>query len=138
MIYALKKIFLKTEIKNSVLIDGDDIRKHISFDLGYSIKDREIQITRILGLAKVIQKSKLVPIISTVYFNKKILKETKKIGIVVRMINRDISKIMKTHPTYKNKKNVVGKDIKLKNINTKIIENISKEKFIKELNKLIR
>ena len=79
-----------------------------------------------------------MPIISTVYFNKKILKEAKKIGIVVRMINRDISKIVKTHPTYKNKKNVVGKDIKLKNLKTKIIENISKEKFIKELNKLIR
>ena len=56
--------YLNTKIKNSVLIDGDDIRKHISFDLGYSTKDREIQITRVLGLAKVIQKSKFVPIIS--------------------------------------------------------------------------
>jgi len=54
------------------------------------------------------------------------------------MVKRNMSKIMKTHPTYKNKKNVVGKDIKHKKLNTKIIENISKKKFVKELNKLIR
>ena len=39
----LSKI-LKNKIKNSVLVDGDVVRKYVSFDLGYSLKDREHQI----------------------------------------------------------------------------------------------
>ena len=70
--------------------------------------------------------------------NKKILSEAKKNGIKVVLVKRDLRNIFKTHPTYKNKKNVVGKDIKLKNLKTKRIFNISKFQFSKELENLIR
>ena len=49
--YASK--FLNKLIKNPFLIDGDDIRKNISFDLNYSIKDRKSQVKRVYGLAKI-------------------------------------------------------------------------------------
>ena len=32
--------FIK-KIKNSVKVDGDEVRKYISFDLGYGIEDRK-------------------------------------------------------------------------------------------------
>ena len=43
---------LRKNIKNSVIIDGDKVRKYISSDLNYTKKDRSIQIQRVLGLAK--------------------------------------------------------------------------------------
>ena len=36
---------LKNRIKKNILVvDGDEVRKNISFDLGYSIKDRKTQV----------------------------------------------------------------------------------------------
>ena len=130
--------FINKKIKKSIILDGDYIRKVVSFDLDYKIKDREIQIKRVLGIAKIAQLSKFIPIISTVYMNKKILSEAKKSGIKVILVERDLTNIFTTHPTYKNKKNVVGKDIKLKNLKTRKIFNISKSQFSKELLSLIR
>ena len=44
--------FIKKIIKkNSIVLDGDDVRKYISLDLGYAEKDRKIQIKRILGIS---------------------------------------------------------------------------------------
>ena len=63
--------FLKKKIKNSILIDGDEVRKYISFDLGYSLENRKTQIQRICGLLKILLKTQLFPIISTVYFDKR-------------------------------------------------------------------
>ena len=71
------KILVKKK-KNSILIDGDDVRKFLSQDLGYSSNDRKIQIRRIFGMAKIVLKSNLFPIISTVYMNKFIAKNLKK------------------------------------------------------------
>ena len=42
--------FFKKNIKNSLILDGDKIRKYVSFDLGYTIKDRKIQVSRVLDL----------------------------------------------------------------------------------------
>ena len=94
--------FLHNKIKNSVLLDGDQIRKYISFDLGYSIKDREIQIRRVFGLSKLVKQSKKFPIISTVYMNKKIKRVLKKENIYLVRILRDFDKI-------KNRKNIITK-----------------------------
>ena len=63
--------YLFKKINNSILIDGDLVRKYISTDLGYAKKDREIQISRVLGISILSIKSKKFPIASTVYFNKK-------------------------------------------------------------------
>ena len=74
--YASK--ILAKKKKNSILIDGDDVRKLLSQDLGYSSHDREIQIKRIFGITKIVLKSNLFPVISTVYMNKYIAKNLKK------------------------------------------------------------
>ena len=42
--------YLFKKINNSILIDGDLVRKYIGIDLGYAKKDREIQKV-ILGIS---------------------------------------------------------------------------------------
>ena len=125
---------LKKKIKNSVIVDGDNVRKLVSKDLGYSQKDREIQINRIFGISKIIIESNKFPIISTVFMNKKVINLCKKNKNICVMVMRDnFIDIKKRHKTYKNKLNVVGEDIffgkfkklKLFNDNTPINFNIS-------------
>ena len=53
--YLSKKISKK--IKKSFIVDGDEIRKFVSFDLGYKKSDRVKQNKRVLGLAKIIIKN---------------------------------------------------------------------------------
>ena len=129
--------YLKKKIKNGFVIDGDLVRKYVSVDLKYNLKDREIQINRVLGLAKLALMSKLVPIISTVYLNSIVSRKASKIGIRIIKIDRDMSKIFKSHPTYKYKKNVVGRDIKYGNIKSKTIFNDEGKNFCLKLKKLI-
>ncbi len=45
--------FLFKKVKNSILLDGDLLRKMVSFDLGYSKKDRLMQNKRVFGIAKI-------------------------------------------------------------------------------------
>ena len=59
----------KKKNKKFFLIDGDVVRKYISFDLGYSIRDRKTQVKRVLGIAKISRFSKIFPIISTVFMS---------------------------------------------------------------------
>ena len=71
--------------------------------------------------------------------NNKIHKICKILKILpVKVINKDIKKIMKNHPTYKNKIHVVGKDISLSKLNTKKIENDLSKNFCKKLDILIK
>ena len=129
--------FIKKFIKNNFIIDGDQVRKYISFDLGYSKKDREKQIRRIYGISKLSLESKLFPIISTVYMNSTIANKAKKDGIEIVKIERNMKKIFKTHKTYKNKKNVVSLDIKYPKIESKKIFNSQNKIFLSYLRKLI-
>jgi|TARA_B100001964_G_C14041719_1_gene512963 transposase len=129
--------FLKKKIKNSILLDGDDVRKFISFDLSYSIYDRIIQTKRMLGFAEIFIKNRLFPIISTVYLNKKVYLNAKKIGILVVKVEREKNK---TNLKLKNKKNVVGIDITLPKFKCLVIKNISeksKKKFFEQIKKII-
>ena len=87
--------------KKSIILDGDKIREYISTDLKYSITDREIQIKRIFGLAKISLLSNIFPIISSVYMNNFILKKTKLEKILVVNINRSSVQSMKNNDTYK-------------------------------------
>lgn len=130
--------FLKKKIKKSVIIDGDEVRKYISCDLNYTKKDREIQIQRVFGIARILIAQGIFPIISTVFFNNKIYRDCKKLSIKIIKIERsDIEQIMYQHPTYKNKKNVVGKDILYEKIKTNKIINDGSVNFCKALNSLI-
>lgn len=131
------KIILKNK-KNSILIDGDDVRKFISYDLGYTLHDRKIQIRRIFGMVKIILKSNLFPVISTVYMDKDIANNLKKNNIHLVKIDRNLKRIMKSHKTYKNKKNVVGKDIKLDQIKSTNIFNSGEKIFCQKILKLIK
>jgi len=120
--YISKKISKK--IKNSFLIDGDVVRSLVSFDLGYSLKDRINQNKRVLGLAKIAILNNQFPIISSVYLDPTISKEIKrnKINIInlIRKKNANINKRLI------NKKNVVGRDINQPKINCAVLENNSK------------
>ena len=84
--YLSKKI--AKQIKNSFLIDGDQIRKWVSFDLGYNIRDRVTSSKRNLGLAKIAIANKQFPIISGVYLDPKVYRDICKSNI--RMWKRDI------------------------------------------------
>ena len=111
--FVSKKI--KNKVDRSIEIDGDQVRKYISFDLGYSLRDRETQIKRVFGILSITLKSKLFPIVSTVYLNKHIADKLHKKKILVIKMNRK-KKFFSKKKTYKeNKKDVVGVDIKFKN-----------------------
>jgi adenylylsulfate kinase-like enzyme len=120
--YISKKISKK--IKNSFLIDGDVVRSLVSFDLGYSLKDRIKQNKRVLGLAKIAILNNQFPIISSVYLDPTISKEIKrnKINIInlIRKKNANINKKLIK------KKNVVGRFINQPKINCEVLENNSK------------
>ncbi len=125
----LSEILFK-KIKKSVIVDGDKVRKYISSDLKYSKKDREKQIDRLFGIGKIIIDSNKFPIISSVYFNNKLLNLCKKNDIYVlkiKRINSDL--IKKNNPTYKNKKNVVGIDLQYEDMKIDIIVNDEKKTF---------
>ena len=129
--------FISKYKKNCLIIDGDVVRKYVSFDLGYSKKDREKQIKRVLGISKIAIKSKLFPIISTVYMNAKIAEIAKLNKIQVIKIERDMKKIFKINNIYKNKKNVVSLDIKYPKIKMNKIFNSGNKSFYSTLKKLI-
>ena len=122
--------FLKKKINTGVIIDGDQVRKYISFDLKYSLKERKIQIRRILGIGKIVLRSNKFPIISSVYFDKKIFNECVKLGIhPIKIFRNNIKMTRKNNPTYNNKKNIVGLDIQYGNFKTDILINDERKNF---------
>lgn len=120
--FLSKKISKK--IKKPFIIDGDEIRKFISFDLGYKKSDRVTQNKRVLGLAKIVIKNGYYPIISSVFLDRKIFNEAKKHKI--RVINIIRSKNL-INLKLKNKKNIVGKSIKQPKFNCEVFENTGKK-----------
>ena len=120
--YISKKIAKK--IKKPFIIDGDEIRKFISFDLGYKKTDRVKQNKRVIGLAKIVIKNGYYPIISSVYLDPKIFREAKKVKI--RVIN--VLRLKKfTNQKLGNKKNIVGKSIKQPKFKCEIFYNTGKK-----------
>ena len=103
---------LNKKLDNSFVIDGDEVRKHISFDLGYSIFDREKQIQRLIGLNRIVLKNNFFPICSSVLMTDKIFKQCKNENIKVIKIVRSFDQIKKIRKIYETDKDVVGKDIK--------------------------
>lgn len=132
------KIIYK-EIKNSFIIDGDYIRKVISRNLSYSLKDRAEQIKRMHSLALLAINNNTFPIISTVFMNQKILKDNKKNNIlVVKIVRKNLKIIKKKHKTYKNTKNVIGEDIFLPKIKTNELINPGNGKFKNEIKSFLQ
>lgn len=98
-------------IDQAFVIDGDDVRKLISFDLGYSLSDRETQIKRVLGLALIAIKNGQVPIVSTVTMSKEVYKQCCDLGFEMAHIVRPMDQLRTVRDLYQNEKNVVGLDI---------------------------
>ena len=128
--------YFKNRIKNSIIIDGDDVRKFISTDLDRTINSRLIQIHRLLGIALISIKSGLIPIVSGVYMNNKYANKISQNNILIIKVERDL-KFLKNHKTYKNKKNVVGLDIKYPKFDSIVLFNDSTIKYNKILNKFL-
>lgn len=51
--------------KGFILLDGDNLRDSISKDLGYTIKDREIQLERVEGLVELLRGESVNQVICT-------------------------------------------------------------------------
>jgi len=132
-------IFIKEKyFKNSIIFDGDVVRKYLSSDLGYSLKDREMQLLRILGLCQLSLNSKAFPICSTVYMNKKTSIKLQKLKILLIKIERDFEDIKK-YKVYKLKKNVVGVDMNYeKKISSYVLLNDKKIDFYQSLKKIFQ
>ena len=122
--YLSKKISKK--LKKPFIIDGDEIRKLISFDLGYKKSDRIKQNNRVLGLSKIVIKNGYYPIISSVYLDPKVFIKAKKAKI--RVINVLRSKKF-TNQKLKNNKNIVGISIKQPKLKCETFNNIGKKIF---------
>tara|TARA_A100001035_G_C27635293_1_gene431965 strand:- start:262 stop:741 length:480 start_codon:yes stop_codon:yes gene_type:complete len=132
--------YIKKYIKNSIILDGDEIRKKISFDLDYSIKDRKIQIRRIYGIISILLQNKIFPIVSTVYLDQQMKNKLIKTKILTIQLFRNLKLIKNRKLIYSKKtKNVIGKDLKMPLLkkDIKIINNKSKREFQKRLYKLI-
>ena len=106
------KQFLKDLDINNVIIDGDDVRKHVSTDLGFELSDRLIQVRRISGISYILAKQGITTICSSVYMNSTLATAIND-QFPTHFINvtRSLQMLEKMHPTYLDKRNVVGKDI---------------------------
>ena len=114
---------LNKKLYNSFIIDGDEVRKHVSFDLGYSKIDRNKQLERLIGLNRIVLRNKLFPICSSVIMTEKISEDCKNENIKVLQILRSFDQIQKVRKIYDLDHNVVGKDIKQPEIITDKIFN---------------
>ncbi len=116
-------------VDSSFLIDGDDVRKFISFDLGYSEADREVQIKRVLGLAEITIKNGRVPVVSTVTMSKEVSQRCIQLSINMAHIIRPIDQLRRVRDIYETERNVVGVDIQQKDFGIKKIYNYGDKNF---------
>jgi len=139
---------LKDDFGNFLILDGDVIRKVFDNDLGFSIKDRNINASRISKLALFLSQNKvnvIVPVLSLfpdwLEWNRKNIKEYYEIFIDVPI---STLKVRNNKNVYfkegDQNKNVVGVDIKFiqpKSSDLKIINSFDEESLKNNL-KLIR
>lgn len=146
---TLFKILHKTK-KNLVHIDGDNFRKMLGNDLGYTLRDRDKNAVRIINFVSFLNKQSINVIVSANLTSQKYRLYCKK--NFNRFLEVNISadyKILKKRDkkkiyNSKNLTNVVGYGIKNTKNNTasyKINNNGSKKEFLEniyELNKIIK
>ncbi len=113
--FAKKIAKILNKKKNVFWLDGDEFRKYISYDIGYSIKDRKINSKRIQNFCKFLETKNYFVICSILSVfpdhqkeNKKIFKQYKQIYLKVE---NKILKERNNKKIYSKKKNIVGVDI---------------------------
>ena len=92
-------------------------------------EERKIQIQRILGLTQLVHLNKMFPVASSVLMDSQTLKKARELGILVVKIERPFDQILKIRSIYQGADNVVGKDIKLDQLDARIIYNMVNESF---------
>ena len=144
-----KKLFkiLKKKIKNIVHIDGDKFRSILNNDIGYSLKDRDINASRIINFVQLLNDQKINVIVSANLTSQKYRRYCKKKfnKYLEININTDLNLLRKRDKKriYSNRslKNVVGFGIKNTKNNTadiKILNNDTKKKFLKNISSLLK
>jgi len=113
--FAKKIAKILNKKKNVFWLDGDEFRKYISYDIGYSIKDRKINSKRVQDFCKFLETKNYYVICSILSIfpehqkkNKKIFKKYKQIYLKVE--NKILEK-RNNKKVYSKKKNIVGVDI---------------------------
>ena len=111
-----KKIYnLIKKRKKTILIDGDEVRKYITYNLKYSKKDREKNSLIISDICKFLEIKGYIVICSILSIFKKHQKRNRNLfqKYLQIYIKSDFKKITKrNNKNIYSKKNVVGKDIK--------------------------
>ena len=143
--FLANKIYkrLVKENKKTICIDGDDIRKFITYDLGYSVKDRKKNSQMISDLCKFLENKGFIVLCSILsIFKDHQQNNRKKFKKYIQIyIKSDLKKLIhiNSNNVYQSKKNVVGKDI---NFPTPYkshftIERSDKKKYLHVYNKII-
>ena len=113
------------------IIDGDAVRKYISFDLGHSSSDRDIQLKRVLSLAKIAVINQQIPVVSKVIILKKVLLRCSQLSFKIKQIIRPIEKLNVVRGISETQINIVGKDIQQKDFGVVKIHNNGDQNFVK-------
>lgn len=112
--YLANNLFKKMKGKK-IFVDGDDVRKHITYNLKYSKKDREKNSQLISDLCKFLEIKGFTVICSilSIFKNHQKLNRKKFNDYFQIFINTDISKLKKRNiKKIYSKTNVVGKSIR--------------------------
>ena len=110
--FAKKIAKILNKKKNVFWLDGDEFRKYISYDIGYSIKDRKINSKKVQDFCKFLETKNYYVICSILSIfpehqkkNKKIFKKYKQ--IYLKFENKILEK-RNNKKVYSKKKNIVG------------------------------
>ena len=57
---------LKSMNRCVVVLDGDEIRRHLSPDLGFSKRDRELNVERVAYLSHILSRSGIITIVALI------------------------------------------------------------------------
>ena len=57
---------LKSMNRCVVVLDGDEIRRHINSDLGFSKRDRELNVERVAHLSHILSRSRIITIVALI------------------------------------------------------------------------
>lgn len=132
--------FLKKKNKNFIYIDGDAFRKLFNNDIGYTLRDRNINASRLCNFVKFLQLQRINIVVAANLTSQKFQVWAKKNyrDYLSIYIESELSNLKKRDKKkiYKNKKNVVGINIKYdlpKNFDLHIKNNLSKKVFLKNI-----
>lgn len=136
---------LKSRLKDFIWIDGDRFRKIMGNDIGYTLKDRNTNATRIINFVKFLNNEKKNILVSanltSIKYKKKVKKFFKNLLLINIQTKYDLLIKRDTKKIYKKNKNVVGKDIKNSNFHGYdliIQNNQTKKVFLSNIHKIIK